>query len=426
VRVSGTKAYEIALLLSRKSSLTPRYAALSYIYDDKNEPIDQAIIIYFKAPKSYTAEDVVEFQCHGGIVVANMILEAVLKHGARLANSGEFTKRAFLNGRIDLSKAEAIGKLIEAKSVSAAKLLSRHLKGELKEFVDKAREDLLEIIAFTEVTIDYAEEDLPSDIESQAAEKLKLLTTLLERILENSKRREGLIEGFKVAIVGKTNVGKSSLLNRLLQYERAITSDIEGTTRDTIEEEIKIGTHIVKFVDTAGIREADNEIEKIGVIRSLKAIESADIVIGVFDNSREANGEDTDILNLLKSARADKKVLHVINKRDLQNRFDISLLENPIKISCEQDIKPLTDALNEYLNTLDINDEIILSSARQISAVSKTLDAIKASGDLLKDGTLELFSFHLNEAITALSSITRTYERDEILEAMFSKFCLGK
>lgn len=413
-------------MLSRKSSLTPRHATFSSIYDEKNELIDQIIIIYFKAPHSYTTEDIVEFQCHGGIVVASMILEAVLKCGARLANPGEFTKRAFLNGRIDLSKAEAIGKLIEAKSIGAAKLLSRHLKGELQKFVEKAREDLLEIMAFVEVTIDYAEEDLPKDIEKQAAEKLKLLITSLDRILENSKQREGLIEGFKIAIIGKTNVGKSSLLNKLLQYERAIISDVEGTTRDTIEEEIKIGTHIVKFVDTAGIREADNEIEKIGIKRSLSAIDAADIIIGIFDNSRETNSEDKDILKLLQNASINKKVFHVINKCDLQNRFDVTLLKDPIKVSCQQDIKPLTDMLNEYLNTLDINEEIMLSSVRQITAVSKTLENLKNAQDLLKEGALELFSFHLNEAINALSFITRAYERDEVLEAMFSKFCLGK
>jgi tRNA modification GTPase len=426
VRVSGEKACKIVLSLSRKSSLTPRYAVLSSVYDKKNELIDQVIIIYFKAPNSYTCEDVVEFQCHGGIIVANMILDAVIKCGARLANPGEFTKRAFLNGRIDLSKAEAIGKLIEAKSVSAAKLLSRHLKGELQDFVEKAREDLLEIMAFIEVTIDYAEEDLPKDIEQRAAGKLKLLTASLENILENSKQREGLIEGFKIAIIGKTNVGKSSLLNALLRYERAITSDIEGTTRDTIEEEIKIGTHIVRFVDTAGIRDAEGEIEKIGVKRSLSAIEAADIIIGVFDNSREASGEDSEILKLTKNAKTNKKVLHVLNKCDLQSRFDAALLENPIKISCERDIKPLTDDLNEYLNTLDINEEIMLSSARQISAVSETLANIKTAQDLLNDGALELFSFHLNEAVNAISRITRTFERDEILEAIFSKFCVGK
>jgi tRNA modification GTPase len=426
VRVSGERAYKIALILSGKESLTPRYAALSYIYNENKEILDQAIIIYFKAPKSYTAEDVVEFQCHGGIVGANMILEAVLKQGARLANPGEFTKRAFLNGRIDLSKAEAIGKLIEAKSVGAAKLLSRHLKGELKEFVDKAREDLLEIIAFTEVTIDYAEEDLPQDLERQIEEKLHFLSLKMERILENSRQREGLIEGFKVAIVGKTNVGKSSLLNRLLRYERAITSNIEGTTRDTIEEEIKIGTHIVKFVDTAGIRESDNEIERIGIERSLEAVKSSDIIIAVFDNARLADDEDMVILKLLNQNGENKKIFYVLNKCDLEDSFDKKLLNNPVNLSCIYDIKPLTDALSEYLDTLDAGDEIMLSSLRQIDAVSRTIDNVKAAQDLIKEDALELFAFHLNEAISALASITEAYERDEILEAMFSKFCLGK
>jgi tRNA modification GTPase len=410
--------------LSGKEALTPRYAALSYIYNEKDEVLDQAIVIYFKTPHSYTTEDVVEFQCHGGIVAANMILEAVLKQGARLANPGEFTKRAFLNGRIDLSKAEAIGKLIETKSVGAARVLSRHLKGELKVFVDKARADLLEIIAFTEVIIDYAEEDLPQNLEEQIEEKLRFLDLKMERILENSKQREGLMEGFRVAIVGKTNVGKSSLLNRLLRYERAITSDIEGTTRDTIEEEIKIGAHIVRFVDTAGIREADNEIERIGIERSLKAVESADIIIAVFDNARAANDEDMAILRLLSGE--DKKIFYVLNKCDLESSFDKKLLNNPINLSCIHDIKPLTDALDEYLNTLDAGDEIMLSSLRQIEAVNKTIDNIKTAQELIKDGALELFAFHLNEAIHALSSITEAYERDEILEAMFSKFCLGK
>jgi tRNA modification GTPase len=426
VRVSGERAYEIALHLSHKSSLTPRNATLSYVYDEKEELIDQVIILYFKAPHSYTAEDVVEFQCHGGIVVANMILEAVINAGARAARAGEFTKRAFLNGRIDLSKAEAIGKLIEAKSVSAAKLLSRHLKGELQGFVDRARDDLLEIIAFVEVTIDYAEEDLPEDLAKRTEEKLTLLIASLERILENSKQREGLIDGFKIAIVGKTNVGKSSLLNKLLHYERAITSDIEGTTRDTIEEEIKIGTHIVKFVDTAGIREAGDEIEKIGIERSLEAIKNADIIIGIFDNSRIADDKDLMILKLLSENKSDKKVICVLNKCDLKGYFDLSLLECPVQISCKQDVRALTDTLNDYLNTLDIGEEIMLSSLRQITAVTQTLNSLKTSQDLLHEGALELFSYHLNDAITSLSSITRAYERDEILEAMFSKFCLGK
>jgi tRNA modification GTPase len=353
-----------------------------------------------------------------------MILEAILKSGARLARPGEFTKRAFLNGRIDLSEAEAIGKLIEAKSVGAAKLLSRHLRGELKTLIEKARGDILEIIAFCEVAIDYAEEDLPLDLTQKTAEKLTLLTASFERILENSKQREGLIEGFKAAIVGKTNVGKSSLLNKLLQYERAITSDIEGTTRDTIEEEIKVGAHIVRFVDTAGIRNARDTIEKIGVERSMEAINSADIIIAVFDNSRVADNEDMSILELLN--KSGKKIIYVINKYDLKAYFDAALLQEPIKLSCKLDIKPLTEALNNYLNTLDINDEITLASARQINAVSQALEAIKTSKELLEVGALELFSYHLSEAITALSSITRNYDRDETLEVMFSKFCLGK
>ena len=302
IRLSGDKALDIAKQLSKKENFTNRYATLTNIYDKENTLIDESIIIYFKGPHSFTAEDVVEIQCHGGFIVAQSILKATRALGARLATAGEFSKRAFFNGRIDLSEAEAIAQLIEAKSEDAAKILASQMKGSLKKYIEDIRDEIIHIMAYSEVSIDYAEEDLPEDLVLQIKEKLDELKSSLNSTLLASKAREGLMQGFKVAIVGKPNVGKSSLLNRLLNFNRAIVSDIAGTTRDTIEEQVKIGTHLIRIVDTAGIREASDAIEKIGIERSLEAIEQSDIVIGLFDASREIDSEDEQILSLIETS----------------------------------------------------------------------------------------------------------------------------
>ncbi len=425
--MSGPNAYLIAQKLSRKADFTPRVATLSYLYDTHNDPIDQAIIVYFKAPHSFTAEDVVEFQCHGGSIVAVMVLEAIIAEGARLANPGEFSKRAFLNGRIDLSEAEAIAALIETKSVDAAKMLSRQLKGELRDFVLHVRELLIEILAYVEVNIDYAEEDLPLDMLKQIEVRLVDLRTKLFSTYESSKRRSGLINGFKIAIVGKPNVGKSSLLNALLNYDRAIISDIAGTTRDTIEEEIRIGTHLVKIVDTAGIREAHDAIEKIGIERSILAIEESQIVIAMFDNSRINDDEDIQILNILEEYGTNKHILKVLNKADLEQKFDKNLLgENQILLDCKKNSDAIILHVKNILDATAVDDSVMLTSLRQIEAVKKAYENIELSVEFLNFGQLELFAFHINIAIESISSITSAYDRDEILDKMFGSFCLGK
>lgn len=402
-------------------------ATLCFLYDVMDEAIDQAIVLYFKAPHSFTAEDVIEFQCHGGSVVAGMVLQTLLHYGARLANPGEFSKRAFLNGRIDLSEAEAIAALIETKSVDAAKMLTRQLKGELRNFVLHVRNLLVEILAFVEVNIDYAEEDLPLDMMDQIKIKLDALSKDLLKTYESSQRRQGLINGFKIAIVGKPNVGKSSLLNTLLSYDRAIISNIAGTTRDTIEEELRIGTHLVKIVDTAGIRQAHDAIEKIGIERSILAIEESEIVIAMFDNSRVCDHEDEEILNLLSQYSADKKILMVLNKTDLASCFDTKRLGKEfIALECQKDAQHIIEALHSILDQTTQEDNLLLTSQRQIDAVRKTYENVKASYALLGEGELELFAFHLNDAIMAISSISMAFERDEILDKMFGQFCLGK
>ncbi len=425
VRLSGAKALSIALKLSKRKDLKPRLATLSSLYNSEDEVIDEALLIFFKNPFSFTGEDIVEFQCHGGIAISNIILNETIILGARIANPGEFSKRAFLNNKIDLSKAEAIAKIIEARSEDAVKLLAKQLKGELSSFVNDIREDLLFMLAYTEVSIDYAEDDLPSDIFEQITNKIKNIKIKLENTLDASKRREGLINGFKVAIIGKPNVGKSSLLNKLLNFDRAIISDIAGTTRDTIEESVKIGTHLIKIVDTAGIREASDAIEKIGIKKSLEAVNEADIIIALFDNASINDAQDINILNILKQNDS-KKIIKVLNKNDLENSFDKSILDDFISLSAKDNISSLISSIEKILDENTHSDEMTLISKRQVDAVFNTLSCINLSFEPLRTGELEFFSHHIQEALENISQITRPYENDQMLDVMFGSFCLGK
>jgi tRNA modification GTPase len=428
LRLSGGRSLEIALKLSRKSELQPRYATLTSLHHTDGTLIDEAIVIYFQAPRSFTGEEVVEFQCHGGYVVAESLLRAVLSEGARLAEPGEFSKRAFLNGRLDLTQAEATAALIEAKSDDAARILARQMKGELRGYIEGIRDSLLEILAYSEVVIDYAEEDLPEDVVKQIEVKLENIKHTLSRTLESSRRRSGLMQGFRVAIIGKPNVGKSSLLNALLDYERAIVSDIAGTTRDTIEEQVRIGTHLIRLVDTAGIRNAHDEIERIGVTRSIAAIENGDVVIALFDSSRAIDEEDRSIIDLIERYRNEKPFICILNKSDLPQTFDVTAIEhyNPIRLSCKQDTQVLVDTLSGLMDHENDGEEMMLISQRQISATESAVRSIDEAYEPLHDGELEFFSFHINAAIRAVASISRPYELDEMFDRMFGQFCLGK
>jgi len=427
IRVSGDIALDIAHKISHLESITPRHAHLTSLYTRNDDLIDHAIMIYFAAPHSFTGEDIVEFQCHGGVIVAQEILDTITSYGVRLAQPGEFSKRAFLNGKMDLTEAEAISKLIEAKSVDAAKILAKQMKGELKTFVLKSRDGLLKSLAYSEVLIDYAEEDIPDDILKSITTQLDELTLQLDNIVETSHRRRGLIEGFKVAIIGKPNVGKSSLLNALLAYDRAIVSDIAGTTRDTIEEEIRIGTHIIKLVDTAGIRNSKDSIEKIGIERSLASVDDADVIIALFDASRPYDEEDEEILNIVKNKK-DVHIIMALNKTDMEQQFDTKELHeyNLLRISAKKSFATLTDGLKTLFDTIGKGEELMLISSRQIEAVTQAKNAILEAREPLLNGELEFFSYHLQEAIKAISSISKPYNNEEILDKMFGEFCLGK
>ncbi|EAL9904917.1 tRNA uridine-5-carboxymethylaminomethyl(34) synthesis GTPase MnmE [Campylobacter jejuni] len=423
VRLSGERALEFALKLSHKTKLTPRHATFTKLFNQNNEIIDEAIMIYFKAPYSFTGEDIVEFQIHGGFSVSEVLLEELVSLGARLALAGEFSKRACLNGKMTPLKALNIQDLILSKSALTAKIIARNMQGNLGELLEKIRTDLVKTLAFVETSIDYADDDLPSDLLEQISTMCEENSKILKEIYTLSQSKKGLIEGFKIAIVGKPNVGKSSLLNALLSYERAIVSDIAGTTRDTIEESFKLGTHLLRIIDTAGIRESKDVIEQIGVALSKKSLEDADIILAVFDASRVQDKEDEKIFDLL--ANTDKKIFWILNKSDLENVFKNTQNKNFIKLSAQKDITLLKEELQNYLNSFD-SEGIMVSSLDLINACKISSEAIFRAKGLLEESSLELFAFELNLAINELARFTKDFQRDEILDEMFGNFCLGK
>ena len=422
IRVSGERALEFGLKLTKKN-LNPRYATFCKLYNQKDELIDEAIVIYFKAPFSFTGEDIVEFQFHGGFSVSEILLEELIKLGANLAKPGEFSKRACINGKMSTLKALNIQDLILSKSALAAKIIARNMQGKLGELLEKIRSDLVKTLAFVETSIDYADEDLPQNLLFEIKTMCEENAKILEEIYTLSQSKKGLIEGFKIAIIGKPNVGKSSLLNSFLAYERAIVSPLAGTTRDTIEENFKLGSHLLKIIDTAGIRKSEDNIEQKGVELSKKSLENADIILAVFDASKEEDEQDFEIYKLLKQSQ--KKIFYILNKCDLELKFKNQNAFDFIKISAKNDINPIKNALENYLNTLD-TDGIIVSSLSLIQACKNASEAIFRAKKLLDESSLELFAFELNLAIDELAKFTKDFNRDEILDEMFSNFCLGK
>lgn len=424
IRLSGVRALELAKTLSGGGELSPRHAHLKKLYSKSGELLDEALIIYFKAPASFTGEDVVEFHTHGGEATSSAIIDELLALGARAANPGEFSKRAVLNGKMDLAKAESIAAMIEARSAGAAKMLARTLCGELGEFCSSLRKELIYILAHCEACIDYSDDDLPSDVLEGILERLHASIARLESIVSISEQRKGLIDGFKIAIIGKPNVGKSSILNALLAYDRAIVSSKAGTTRDTIEESVNFGGVLVRFVDTAGIRTSTDEIEKIGIEYSKKAANDADIIIAVFDASKDKSKEDDEIIKLLASY--EKTKILVLNKCDLKLEFPTNSLPNePIKISAKDDITGLKKEIKK-LASFEQSGELMLTSNRQISLVKAALKELKEAVFKLNESELEIFAFHINAALKNIAAITEPAYNSDILDAMFGSFCLGK
>ena len=325
--------------------------------------------------------------------------------------------------KISLNHFPSQSELINAKSTLAAQLIAKNLSGKFGELLEKIRTDLVKTLAFVETCIDYADDDLPDDILEQTRVLYKENARILRQIATISKSKKGLIEGFKIAIIGKANVGKSSLLNALLAKNRAIVSDTAGTTRDRVEDELKIGTHLVRIIDTAGIRHSDDKVEQIGVKLSLAAIKEADIIIAVFDSSRERDSEDTQIFQLLK--KSEQKIFFVLNKTDLKAKFNAPKGYEFIKICTKNSLSPLQNALSHYLDSLD-SEDFIISNAVLIDACERASEAIERASELLSEQNLELFAFECHQAINEIAKFTREFENDEVLDEMFGNFCLGK
>ncbi|KAA6230795.1 tRNA uridine-5-carboxymethylaminomethyl(34) synthesis GTPase MnmE [Campylobacter sp. LR291e] len=423
VRLSGDNALSIALKLTHKTNLKERYATLCKLYDENNDFIDEAIVLYFKAPFSFSGEDIVEFQVHGGVSVSEVVLENLITLGARLARPGEFSKRACLNGKMSILKALNIQDLIFAKSSFAAKIIARNLEGKLGLLLEKIRQDLVKTLAFVETSIDYADDDLPKDLLNQIQAMCKENADILNEIYTISQSKKGLIDGFKVAIVGKPNVGKSSLLNAFLSYERAIVSQVPGTTRDRVEESFCLDGFLLRIIDTAGIRNSDDLIENKGIELSKKSIDEADIIIALFDYNSYLSKEDENLYELLKDNS--KKIFWVLNKCDLKQNFKTFKNLDFIKISTKHDINALKNALVTYLKSLDSNG-VIVHSLYVINALKSASEAILRAKNLINEENLELFAFELNLAIQEIAKFTKDFNSDEILDEMFSNFCLGK
>ena len=427
IRVSGPESIEKINNIFDKNLLKAKSHTIHYghILEGK-EIIDEVLISVMRAPKTYTKEDIVEINCHGGINTTNKVLELVLSQGIRLANPGEFTKRAFLNGRLDLIKADGVMNLIEAKSEIARKMSISQLTGSVTNIINSLRDDIVGIISNIEVNIDYPEYN---DIEIVTNEKIKGLIedikSRIEKAIQESENGKLIKEGIKIGIIGRPNVGKSSLLNLLLEEEKAIVTDIAGTTRDIVEGQIIINGITCNIIDTAGIRKTDNIVEKIGVSKSLEIVNSSDLIILLLNNNEELTNEDKELLSMIK----DKNHIIVINKTDLDNKLMID--EKVIKISAKEKIG-IEELKNEIirifnLDKIETSDMSYLCNARSISLLKEALKLINESiSSIDKKEPIDITELSLKEAWSKLGSIIGETYSDELIDEMFERFCLGK
>ena len=386
-----------------------------------------------KAPKTYTCEDIIEINCHGGKSSVKRVLNTVLKNGARIAENGEFTKRAFLNGRIDLSKAEAVIDIINAKTDIGHKAAINRLEGKLKSKIDEYRNDIITMTAHIEASIDYPEHDDETRTYNMIEENTKNLILKVEKLLKTADTGRIIKEGIKTVILGKPNVGKSSILNILLNEDRAIVSDIAGTTRDVLKEHLNINGVALNIVDTAGIRKTNDEIEKIGVEKSKEYAKDADLILLVLDNSKPLDKEDIELLDFIKN----KKFLTLINKTDLSPNLNVDTLkqyvkqENILKLSAKKDLG--FDTLKDKIETLffegeiNINEDVLISNERNKNSLYNCIQSLKGVLNTIENKMPEDFiSMDLIEAYRYLGEITGESLVEDVIDKIFSEFCLGK
>ena len=428
IRISGIEAISIINKVFNKNlnevdSHTIHYGHIM----DKDEIIDEVLVSIMRAPKTFTKEDVVEINCHGGISTTNKVLELVLSNGARLAEPGEFTKRAFLNGRIDLTQADGIMNLIEAKTDISRKMSINQLNGQVSNLIKNLRSKIVDIISNIEVNIDYPEyEDIEVVTSESIYPQVLSIKEQIETVLKKSEDGKIINEGIKIGIIGRPNVGKSSLLNTLLEEEKAIVTDIEGTTRDIVEGKIIINGIVCNIIDTAGIRETDNIVEQIGVNKSYDIIESSDLIIMILNNNERITEEELELLSRIKN----KNHIIVINKTDLENKLNL-YVEDAIKISIKDNIgiEDIKNRISEIFNLEKIStqDMTYLGNARSISLLKQALNKINECIKNINDNTpIDIIELDLKECWNTLGEIIGETYTDELIDEIFSRFCLGK
>ena len=435
IRISGDKSFEILdkIFIKKNPNADLGFYKLNYGFiKDGEKTVDEVMAVRLKAPKSYTCEDIVEINCHGGTLVSEKVLELVLRNGARHAESGEFTKRAFMNGRIDLSQAEAVMDIIQGKTEKSVSLSLDQLRGDLRDKVNGFKKALLDITAHVNVVLDYPEEGIDDPLPVELRDNLEKVYEEANRLIDSYDTGKKIKEGIKTVIVGKPNVGKSTLLNALLHEERAIVTHIAGTTRDVIEEIINIKGIPLVLVDTAGIRKTDDIVENIGVEKSKQFIEKADLVLLVLDASKELESEDIEVINQIKENK--KKVIVLLNKIDLNKTINLEgyNLENIVEISARDNIgiEDMQEKIYSYIVEEDVensSEKLIITNIRHKTALEKTKDAIRNIFETIDMGLpMDLISVDLKEALDSLSEITGEISSEDILDHVFGNFCVGK
>ena len=435
IRISGDKSFEILERIFNTKNPNRDLGFYKFNYGfihDNGKIIDEVMAVRMKAPKTYTCEDVVEINCHGGHLISEKVLELVLKNGARHAEQGEFTKRAFMNGRIDLSQAEAVMDIIHGKTEKSISLSLEQLRGDLRDKIASFKKALLDVTAHVNVVLDYPEEGIDDPLPSNLRENLENVYAEADRLISSYDKGKKIKEGIKTVIAGKPNVGKSTLLNSLLKEERAIVTHIPGTTRDVIEEIINIKGIPLVLTDTAGIRKTEDIVENIGVEKSKKFIENADLVLLVLDASRELESEDREVIEEIQNHN--KKTIVLLNKIDLERKIELEEfnLENILEISARDNIgiEDMEERIYSYIveeNVEDSSEKLIITNIRHKTALEKTKDAIRNIFETIDAGMpMDLISVDLKEALDSLSEITGEISSEDILDHVFGNFCVGK